>query len=66
MTKEQIIAAVDAGKPVFWASINYPVIRFAGKYYITCTINTSMIELFDKNGKLNAMEGEFFVESTAN
>ena len=62
MTKEQIIAAVDAGKPVFWASINSPVIRFAGKYYITCTINTNTIGLLDKSGNLNEREEEFFIK----
>jgi len=62
MTKDQVIAAVDAGKQVFWASINYPVVRFSGKYYITCVINANTIGLLDKNGNLNEREEEFFIK----
>lgn len=61
MTKEQIIEAINKGKQVYWASLNYPVIKFSTGYYITCVINTHSIPLFDKNGKLNELENSFFV-----
>ena len=62
MTLNEIKAAVDAGKPVFWASFNYPIIKTQNGYVIRSKCNNHYIGLTWRDGTtLNGREDEFFV-----
>lgn len=63
MTLNEIKAAVDAGKPVFWASLNYAVIKDnIGQYLIHSKCNNHYIGLTWRDGEtLNGKEEEFFI-----
>lgn len=63
MTVNEIKAAVDAGKPVFWANLNYAVIKDSiGQYLIHSKCNNYYIGLTWRDGvTLNGKEEEFFI-----
>lgn len=66
MTVSEIKKAVDAGKQVFWASLNYAVIKDnIGQYLIHSKCNDHYIGLTWRDGTtLNGREDEFFVYQT--
>lgn len=64
MNEEQIKAALDSGKEVYWGSPTYPVVKFATGYYITCIINANSVPL-SHGGQLNGCEEDFFVQEEA-
>ena len=62
MTVDEIKAAVDAGKHVFWVSFNYPIIKTQNGYIIHSKSNNHSIGLTWRDGTtLNGREDEFFV-----
>jgi hypothetical protein len=63
MTVQEIKRAVDAGKPVVWASPSYAVIRDRiGQYLIKCVHNGSCIGLTHADGvTLNGKECAFWI-----
>ena len=63
MNVAEIKAAVDAGKPVYWANEGYRVHRDGvGQYLITYVPNGSTIGLTDRSGRrLNGAEAAFFI-----
>ena len=62
MTLNEIKAAVDAGKPVFWSNLNYEVIKSSDEYLIHSKCNNHYIGLTWRDGTtLNGREDEFFV-----
>lgn len=64
MTLTEIRAAVEAGKPVYWASRSYQVIRDCiGQWLIKCLSNGSCIGLTWRDGiTLNGKPEEFFTD----
>lgn len=63
MTLEEIKAAVDAGKKVYWSSPAYKVVKDSkGQYLIACEANHSYIGLTWRDGvTLNGKPSEFFI-----
>lgn len=63
MTVNEIKAAVDAGKQVFWSNLNYRVIKDQiGEYLIHSKCNDHYIGLTWRDGTtLNGREDEFFI-----
>lgn len=63
MNLEQIKAAIEAGKKVFWSNEGYEVIKDSiGQYLIRCIWNDHCIGLTWRDGKtLNGKPEEFFV-----
>ena len=62
MTLNEIKAAVDAGKKVFWSNFNYEVIKSSDGYLIHSKSNNHYIGLTWRDGTtLNGREDEFFV-----
>lgn len=65
MTLNEIKAAVDAGKHVFWSNFNYEVIKSSDEYLIHSKCNNHYIGLTWRDGTtLNGREDEFFVYQT--
>lgn len=65
MTLNEIKAAVDAGKKVFWSNLNYEVIKSSDSYLIRSKSNNHYIGLTWRDGTtLNGREDEFFVYQT--
>lgn len=64
MTLEQIKAAVNAGKKVFWASTLYEVRKDSnGSFNIVCTSNNNAIGLTWTDGiTMNGEPEQFFEE----
>ena len=65
MTVDEIKAAVNSGKKVFWKNVAYEVIKDKiGQLLILCHHNQSCIGLTWLDGKtLNGQETDFFLES---
>jgi hypothetical protein len=61
MTLEQIKAAVDAGKNVFWKQYNYKVKKYASGYVIECLDNGHAVGLTWRDGvTMNGDPEDFF------
>lgn len=62
MTVQEIKAAVDQGKIVYWGTPAYRVIKDSlGQYLIQCAVNDNCIGLTWKDGvTLNGEEKEFY------
>lgn len=63
MTLEEIKAAVESGKTVYWSNRNYMIIKDnLGRWLIRCVLNGSCIALvWSDNYTLNGTPEEFFV-----
>ncbi len=65
MTLDEIKAAVDAGKTVYWKSEIYEVRGSDGQYLVVCTDNDSAIGLTWQDGvTLNGQENDFYVKGS--
>jgi hypothetical protein len=64
MNLEQIKAAIDAQKTVYWKQRNYEVIKDSnGQYLIQCTHNDDCIGLTHQDGEtLNGREEDFLLD----
>ena len=65
MTAEEIMAAVNAGKRVFWKNMDYEVVKDRiGQFHVKCHHNNDCIGLTWMDGKtLNGDETDFFLET---
>lgn len=62
MTLDEIKAAVDAGKTVFWASEAYRVEKDGSDYIIRCVLNQNVIGLtWDDGVTLNGHPNQFYI-----
>ena len=66
MTLEEIKAAIEAGKTVYWKQDNYPVKKCENNdYVIVCTLNDHTIGLTWRGGKtLNGKEEDFYTRGS--
>jgi len=64
MTLDEIKAAVEAGKVVYWASRAYRVVKDRlGQWLIVCTLNDYTVGLTWLDGvTMNGMPEQFFTE----